>query len=222
MAIALMQAGRRVGVSALSHTGDPQVPRRRRAGGARGGFEFAGRQKASGEDSRYEGHGLVESTEANEDMLDEELQLVAGTSFLFARADMDQHVDTLFVDEGGQFALADALAVGTATRNLVLLGDPNQLPQVSQGSHPKGANASVLEHVLGEDETLRPGMGIFLAETWRLRPEVNDYISQTFYEGRLRPAPVTSTRSVADGNGLRFLPVAHTGHRTAAPEEAKT
>ena len=68
-----------------------------------------------------------------------------------------RHVDTLFVDEGGQFALADALAVGAAARNLVLLGDPNQLPQVSQGSHPPGANASVLAHLLGEDETVQPG-----------------------------------------------------------------
>ena len=64
-------------------------------------------------------------------------------------------------------------------------------------------------------------MGIFLAQTWRLRPELNAYVSETFYEGRLEPAPVTSTRSVAEGNGVRFLPVAHTGHRTAAPEEAQ-
>src|ERR671918_3008147 len=134
---------------------------------------------------------------------------------------MDQWVDALFVDEGGQFALADVMAVGTAARNLVLLGDPNQLPQVSQGSHPPGADASVLGHLLGEDETLREGMGVFLEQTWRMRPEVNAYISETFYEGRLQPAPVTSTRSVADGNGLRFLSVEHGGHRTAAPEEAK-
>jgi predicted RecB family nuclease len=221
MAIALMKAGRRVGVTALSHKAIHKflddVERAARAEG----YEFLGRQKASGEDSRYEGHGLVESTESNEDMLDPDLQLLAGTSFLFAREDLDRHVDTLFVDEGGQFALADALAVGTAARNLVFLGDPNQLPQVSQGSHPPGASASVMGHLLGEEETLRPGMGIFLERTWRLRPEVNAYISATFYEGRLEPAPVTSTRSVADGNGVRFLAVPHTGHRTAAPEEAE-
>jgi hypothetical protein len=222
MAIALMKAGRRVGVTALSHKAIHKFLDDVERAALAEGYEFVGRQKASGEDSRYEGHGLVESTESNEDMLDEELQLVAGTSFLFGREDMDQRVDTLFVDEGGQFSLADALAVGTAARNLVLLGDPNQLPQVSQGSHPPGANASVLEHILGEDETLRPGMGSFLEQTWRLRPEVNHYISETFYEGRLEPAPVTSTRSIADGNGLRFLAVPHTGHRTASPEEAKT
>ena len=129
--------------------------------------------------------------------------------------------DTLFIDEAGQLALADALAAGTATRNLVLLGDPNQLPQVSQGSHPPGTEASVLGHLLGDDQTVRPEMGLFLAETWRLRPEICSFISEAFYEGRLEPAAVTVTRSVADGNGVRFLQVEHAGHRLAAPEEAE-
>jgi len=130
-------------------------------------------------------------------------------------------VDTLFVDEGGQVSLADAIAVGTAARNLVLLGDPNQLAQVSQGSHPPGANASVLGHLLGDAETVRPGMGRFLERTWRLRPEVCAFISETFYEGRLEPAPVALEREVAAGNGIRFLAVEHAGHRQASPEEAR-
>jgi superfamily I DNA and/or RNA helicase len=79
---------------------------------------------------------------------------------------------------------------------------------------------SVLEHLLGEDETVPPDRGIFLEETWRLRPEVNAYVSEAFYEGRLEPAPVTSERSIADGNGVRFLPVQHAGHSQSAPEEA--
>jgi uncharacterized protein len=186
------------------------------------GFEFRGLKKCSDDEgTHYDGLGLIENEDNNAAMLDEEAQLIAGTSYLFAREELDQHVDTLFVDEGGQFSLADTLAVGTAARNLVLLGDPNQLPQVSQGSHPPGADASVLGHLLGEDETLREGMGLFLAETWRLRPEVNAYVSETFYEGRLEPAPVTSTRSIAAGNGVRLIGVPHEGHRTASPEEAR-
>ncbi len=219
MAIALMRAGRRVGVTALSHKAIHKFLEDVEEAAVEAGFEFRGMKKASGEGSRHEGP-FVESTDSNDAMLDPELQLVAGTSFLFAREDMDRHVDTLFIDEGGQFSLADALAVGTAARNVVVLGDPNQLPQVSQGSHPDGTNASVAEHLLGEHETLPPEMGVFLEETWRMRPEVNAFISESFYEGRLEPAAVTSTRSVADGAGVRFLPVEHTGHATAAPEEA--
>jgi superfamily I DNA and/or RNA helicase len=113
------------------------------------------------------------------------------------------------------------LAVGTAARNVILLGDPNQLAQVSQGSHPPGANASVLQHLLGGDETVQEGMGLFLDKTYRMRPEVNEFISTTFYEGRLEPAPVCLERSLADGNGIRFLPVEHEGNRTQSPEEAE-
>ena len=75
-------------------------------------------------------------------MLEEELRLLAATSFLFSREVFDQHFDSLFIDEGGQFALAHALAVGTAARNMIPLGDPNQLSQVSQGFHPARAHSS--------------------------------------------------------------------------------
>ncbi|MDQ3859492.1 MAG: TM0106 family RecB-like putative nuclease [Actinomycetota bacterium] len=222
MAIALMKAGQRVGVTALSHKAIHKFLEELEDAAVEQGYSFTGLKKSGGEeDSAYRGRGFVENVGDNAAMLDPDAQFIAGTSFLFSREEFDQHVDTLFIDEGGQFALADALAVGTAARNLVLLGDPNQLPQVAQGSHPPGANASVLGHLLGADATVRPGMGMFLEETWRLRPEVNGFISETFYEGRLQPAPVTSNRSVADGNAIRFLPVEHAGHRTAAPEEAE-
>jgi predicted RecB family nuclease len=219
LAIAFMKAGKRVGITALSHKAIHKFLEDLEEAAVESGYEFRGRKKGSGE-GHFEGR-FIDCTDSNEDMLDDELQLLAGTSWLFARDELDQHVDTLFIDEGGQFALADAIAVGTAARNLVLLGDPNQLPQVSQGSHPPGANASVLGHLLGDDETVLPGMGLFLEQTWRMRPEVNAYVSETFYEGRLDPAPVTSTRSIADGNGVRFVSVEHEGHSQASPEEAE-
>jgi uncharacterized protein len=218
-ALALMRAGRRVGVTALSHKAIHKFLDDLEEAALETGEEFRGRKKGSGE-GHYENR-FVDCIDSNDAMLDPELQLFAGTSWLFARAALDQHVDTLFVDEGGQFSLADAIAVGTAARNLVLLGDPNQLPQVSQGSHPPGAEASVLGHLLGGDETVPPDRGLFLEHTWRLRPEVNAYVSETFYEGRLEPAEVTSTRSIAAGNGVRFLAVPHQAHSQASPEEAE-
>jgi uncharacterized protein len=205
-------------VTALSHKAIHKFLDDLEEAAVEAGYEFRGRKKGSGE-GHYENR-FVDCTDSNDAMLEDELQLLAGTSWLFAREELDRHVDTLFVDEGGQFALADAIAVGTAARNLVLLGDPNQLPQVSQGSHPPGAEASVLGHLLGSDETVPPGRGLFLEETWRLRPEVNAFVSETFYEGRLEPAAVTSTRSIAAGNGVRFLAVPHQGHSLASPEEA--
>jgi uncharacterized protein len=220
MALELIRRGERVGVSSLSHRAIHKFLSDLRGAALEAGFEFRGRKKGSGDpETQYEDE-FVDWAGDNAAMCDEELQLLAGTSFLFSREELDQHVDTLFVDEAGQVALADVLAVGCAARNVVLLGDPNQLAQVSQGFHPAGAEASVLRHLLGSDETLQPGMGAFLDETWRMRPEVNAFVSETFYDGRLRSAPVCSERSLAAGNGIRFVPVEHEGNRTQSPEEA--
>ena len=171
-AVALMRAGRRVGVTSLSHKAIANllsgIEREARGRASRS----SGRKKSSGEDTRFEGE-FVDSSDDWRDLLDEELQLVAGTSWLFAREDFTGFLDTLIVDEAGQVALADVVAVGHAARNLVLLGDPNQLPQVSQGAMPDEAKASVLQHLLGDETTVPPDRGIFLERTWRLRPELD-------------------------------------------------
>jgi uncharacterized protein len=216
LALALMKAGKRVGVTALSHKAIHKFLDDLEAAAIQAGESFRGLKRGES----YEGRFVTTSTEIDE-LLEDDVQLLAGTSFLFARQELDRHLDVLFVDEGGQFALADAVAVGTAAKNLVLLGDPNQLPQVSQAAHPPGANASVLEHLLGEHETVPPDRGVFLKETWRLRPEICDFISEAFYEGRLQPAGPAQQRSLELGNGLRYVPVAHSGHRSASPEEAE-
>lgn len=219
MAVALMHAGRRVGVTARSHKAIHRFLEEVRDAAHEAGFAFAGRKKGDGDDV-YEDE-FVDCTGDNAAMLDEELQLIAGTAWLFARPELGGHVDTLFVDEAGQVALADAIAVGTSATNLVFLGDPNQLPHVSQGTHPPGADASVLAHLLGDDQTVRPDRGVFLAETWRLRPEVNEFISSTFYESRLQPAPRARERELAAGHGIRYIEVDHEGNRVASPEEAE-
>jgi len=77
------------------------------------------------------------------------------------------------------------LAAGTSARSLILLGDPNQLPQVSQGSHPEESGVSVLRHLLQDHLTIPPDRGLFLAETWRLHPVLCAFTSELFYEGRL-------------------------------------
>jgi AAA domain/RNase_H superfamily len=220
MAIELMQRGQRVGATSLSHKAINNLLRAVTHEAERTGFEYRGRKKAGDPEDRHE-DDFVDCCDDNAAMLDDDLQLLAGTSFLFSREELDGHVDTLFIDEAGQVSLADAIAVGTAARNIVLLGDPNQLAQVSQGSHPPHANDSVLQHLLGDDETLQPGWGIFQTETWRMRPEVNEFISTTFYEGRLDSAAETEKRSLEAGNGIRFLSVEHDGNRTQSVEEAE-
>jgi superfamily I DNA and/or RNA helicase len=146
------------------------------------------------------------------------VQLVAGTAWLFCRPELDSTLDYLFVDEAGQVSLADALALGTSARTLVLLGDPVQLAQVTQAIHPADSGRSVLEHLLGDDATVPEDRGLFLEHSWRMHPDVCRYVSTTFYEGRLDSrAP---ERPCAAGTGVRWLPVEHEGNRTSSEEEA--
>jgi uncharacterized protein len=110
--------------------------------------------------------------------------------------------------------------MGTCARNLVLIGDPLQLAQVLQGTHPDGAGASVLTHLLGEYTTIPPDRGLFLERTFRLHPDICGYISEVFYEGRLRPDARTAERTTPLGTGLRYIPVEHEGNRQSSEEEA--
>ena len=228
MAIALMREGKRVGVTSLSHKAIHNMLRAIQHEADKQGFAFRGARRAREADEE-ETAPSIPSIEASKDLdvcADPSYQLVAGTAWAFTRETVDIHtaerpLDVLFVDEAGQLALADVLAVGTAARSLVLLGDPNQLPQVSQGSHPEGSGLSVLAHLLGEHETVPPDRGLFLAETWRLRPELCAFTSSAYYEGRLGYAPDAARRSLAAGNGPVWLSVEHEGHGQSSPEEAE-
>jgi superfamily I DNA and/or RNA helicase len=125
-------------------------------------------------------------------------------------------------DRAGQFALANAIAVAGAAKSIVLLGDPNQLAQPSLGAHPPGSSASVLEHMLGGNVTIANDAGLFLDRTFRLRPEICDFVSDAFYEGRLEPVPESKGRSFAGiPNGLRYERVEHTGNKIESVEEAE-
>ncbi|HXF97944.1 MAG TPA: TM0106 family RecB-like putative nuclease [Gaiellaceae bacterium] len=221
-AVALMRAGRRVGVTSLSHKAIGKLLQEIEREAREQGFRFRGRKKSSADDpeSRFQG-AFVDSRDGWRDLLDPGLDLVAGTAWLFAREDFAGVCDTLIVDEAGQVALADVVAVGHAARNLVLLGDPNQLPQVSQGAQPEEAKRSVLQHLLGEERTVPPGRGVFLAETWRLRPELAAFTSEAWYEGRLRCAEPCARRTLAAGDGLVYRPVEHAGNGQLSWEEAE-
>ncbi|PPK68587.1 TM0106 family RecB-like putative nuclease [Actinokineospora auranticolor] len=148
--------------------------------------------------------------------------LVGGTAWTFAnKALRAEPFDVLIVDEAGQFALADALAVSTCARNLVLLGDPQQLPQVVQGTHPAGADASALGHLLGDADIVPPHLGFFLDQTRRMHPDVCAPVSKLSYAGRLQSHPTAADRRVAGvAPGLHVLEVGHQGNTTGSPEEA--
>ena len=153
-----------------------------------------------------------------------EAQVGAGTSWLWAREGLFEAVDVLFVDEAGQMSLANVLAVSQAAKSVVLLGDPQQLEQPLQGSHPDGTEVSALHHLLGDRRTLATDAGLFLAETWRLAPSICSFTSELFYEGRLRSRDDLANQTLEGSEtlpaaGLVFAPVEHDGNSGTSNEE---
>jgi len=159
-----------------------------------------------------------------------EVDVVGGTAWVWSRPELADRLDALVVDEAGQFSLADAVAVSPAARTLVLLGDPQQLDQPLQGTHPPGAQASALGHVLDKESTMPAARGLFLERTRRLHPDLCRFTSEAFYEGRLSSVAGLenqdlevpgSVAGVLSGTGVRYVPARHEGNSSESPEEAE-
>lgn len=147
--------------------------------------------------------------------------VLGGTAWTFAHPVLTDVFDLLVIDEAGQFSLAPTIAASQAARRLLLLGDPQQLPQVSQGTHPEPVDASALGWLMDGADTLPPALGYFLADSYRMHPALTEHVSALSYAGRLRSAPAAATRDLADVEpGLEVVRVAHTGNRIESPEEA--
>jgi predicted RecB family nuclease len=150
----------------------------------------------------------------------------AGTAWLWSRPDAFEAVDVLFVDEAAQMSLGNVLAVSQAGKTVVLIGDPQQLDQPIQGSHPEGCDVSALNHILSGKQVIPADRGLFLEETWRLHPDICAFTSELFYTGQLRSRvglerQVICSSGQISGSGLGYLPVQHTGNQNCSPEEAQ-
>lgn len=151
--------------------------------------------------------------------------VVGGTVWLWAGDDAAGLLDYLFIDEAGQMSLANALAASRAGRNIVLLGDPQQLEQPQRGAHPKGADVAALVHVVGKDrKTLALDQGLFLDATYRLHPAICEFTSELYYERRLQPVAGLARQQVGgttrfSGAGLFLVEVDHEGNQAVAREE---
>ncbi|MDN3443268.1 bifunctional RecB family nuclease/DEAD/DEAH box helicase [Microbacterium sp. APC 3901] len=149
--------------------------------------------------------------------------VVGGTAWDFSNTARVERagLDLLVVDEAGQFSLASTIAVAAGARRLLLLGDPQQLPQVSQGAHPEPVDTSALGWVMDGDAVVRPDYGYFLARSWRMHPRLAAPVSKLAYAGQLASAPGTERRALEGIDpGLHIVPLRHRGNATQSPEEA--
>ena len=223
----LLRTGKRIGVLSNSHEAIKNLLHKVEEAALALGARFTGLQKAGDGDSQFVSRlptPFIESVADNGAFVSREWQLAAGTSWLFARPELAGTLDYLFIDEAGQIALADTIAVAPSAANVVLLGDPLQLAQVSQGTHPDGIGASALEYLLGDAATVPANRGVFLNESYRMHPAICEFISHNVYGGRLTSAPQCKAQAVHSaplgGSGLRFLAVEHADNAQESAEEA--
>ncbi|HEV8719741.1 MAG TPA: TM0106 family RecB-like putative nuclease [Candidatus Binatia bacterium] len=227
MICALVEQGKRVGVTATSHKVIRNLLDKIAKMSATSGIATRLAQKVGEREEERNTGGAVTEVEDNGEALrmlhDGTANVLGGTAWLWAREDFAQAVDVLFVDEAGQMSLANVLAVAQAAGSIVLLGDPQQLEQPKKGSHPEGVNASALQHTLGKHQTIPADRGIFLPVTWRLAPSICEFTSEVFYEHRLTSKPGLEKQQLIGGpftgNGLWVHEVEHDGNRNASDEE---
>lgn len=219
--VALVKAGHRVGVSSHSHEAIRNVLLEVEE--ARNGMKFSIIHKMPDSYEGYPDGSRIRRTIEGGRVLDSS-RVVGGTAYLFSSRG-EAEFDWLFVDEAGQVSLANMVAMATAARNIVLVGDPCQLPQVVQASHPHPADLSCLEWILGEHATVPPDRGIFLPKSYRMHPKVCRFISEQVYEGRLKNHPSTAKQKIAGTPwpeaGAFWVPCPHAGNAQSSEEEVR-
>ncbi len=233
MILELVKAGKKVGVTAVGHETIRNVLREVcEHAAAQGLADFQCLHKGKPKDDNPEPlHAIDDNDRIAQLFATDAYRLLGGTSWLWANERFRDSVDVLFIDEAGQMSLADVLAVSAGAKSLVLLGDPQQLEQPQQASHPPGAGASALEHLLGGAKTIASDRGLFLHQTRRLHPSICRFTAEAFYEKRLTSVPGLERQAVlapagsaaaAMGNaGLVYVPVEHDANQSRSNEEVE-
>ena len=222
--VALAKAGKRVGVTAVSHKVIDNL-----LTAVRGAAKEEGIGLRLVHKHNEQPPAGIEYVDDADDALSAVARgaVVGGTAWLWANEDATQCLDYLFIDEAGQMALAQALAAARSARNLVLLGDPQQLEQPTKGSHPDGADVAALVHILDKDAViLRDDQGLFLDRTYRLHPRICEFTSELYYEKRLLPSAGLERQQLSGetpfaGAGLLLVEVPHEGNQAQANEEVE-
>lgn len=227
----LLKAGKTVAVTSNSHKAINNLLAAVEKVADAEGFTFKGVKKSTSRESCINGKYIADNTNTP-DIIKKiaQFSLVAGTAWLFSSPKLEQKFDYLFADEAGQVSLANLLAMSTCARNIVLLGDQMQLGQPIQGVHPVESGQSTLEYLLQGEATIAPESGVFLNDTWRMHPDVCQFISEAVYDGRLHAEPKSANQRLIltrdahpplKPTGIKFLATAHDGCSQRSEVEAE-
>ena len=227
MIVDLMQRGKKIGITSNSHMAIHNLLSKVEALAAEKGVQFRGVKKASGNrgKSHYQGSMISNQTKTAE--IDRSADLFAGTVWAFAHEHLIDCLDYLFIDEAGQVATANVIAMAHATQNIILVGDQMQLTQPVQGTHTGEAGLSVLDFLLGVHATIPAERGIFLGQSYRMRSSICSFVSDAFYDGRLSAHESTAKRNLdlqdvnLPNEGIVMIPAHHHGCSQQSIEEGE-
>ena len=222
LAVELLERNLRVGIAATSHKAINNMLAAIDEAADEVAVTFRGWKKSGDPEDSYDSDRIMSKKSQPSDD-DGPIRLIGATAWHWAAEGQRDSVDVLFIDEAGQMSLADAIAISQCAKSVVLLGDPQQLAHVSQGTHPLTSGVSVLEHLLGDLDTMPPDRGVFLDMSWRMHPEICDFVSRTMYDSRLGSIAGLERQRIdspgLSGSGLRVLGVDHLDNRGRSTEE---
>jgi len=220
----LVKAGKKVGITAVSHKVirnlvDATIERSKELG-IKVSFVHKPKEKS---DHLPDELQEVDKSQQVRDAL-QAGKVGCGTAWLWAEDNSEGSLEYLFVDEAGQMSLSQVLAASRAANNLILLGDPQQLEQPTRGAHPEGSDVAALTYLIDGNSTMPEGRGLFIHETRRLHPAICRFTSEIFYNGKLKSFPGLEHQAITggtsfDGSGLRYVPVVHRGCQSRSMQE---
>jgi len=156
----------------------------------------------------------------------QDIDVLGATVFSLSKQDyFGQPFDYLIIDESGQVSSANLLYMSQCAKNILLVGDQQQLSQPKKASHPGDSGLSCLEYFMNGEDIVPTDKGFFLPKSWRMPPDLTNVVSRMFYEGRLEPEMANSVNKVfwsGKTSGLEFFPVKHKSQNSSfSIEEAE-
>ncbi|MBG7613181.1 TM0106 family RecB-like putative nuclease [Polaribacter sp. BAL334] len=223
MVLELIKKGKKIGITALSHKVIINLLDKVQKLAIKQGIDISIIYKGSSNDDGDYSWEMAKNIDTIVTNI-AKYQVIAGTSFMWCNENLKNKVDYLIIDEAGQFALIDTLVVTQASKNIVFLGDHQQLKQPMKGVHPDGTDVSALEHLLEGKKTISKEKGIFLEKTYRMHPSICFFDSEMFYESRLKSVDGLEHQRVEgntefQGSGLFYKSIIHEGNTNFSLEE---
>ena len=230
----LIRNKKKIGVTGHSHKVIHNLLKAVEEANEKKNIEFKGLKKKGSRDEDVFNGKFISTPEGGSDrpfleaLKHNSHSLFAGTVYHFSNNFYDQQLDVLFIDESSQVSIADVCSMGRCAKNLVLVGDSQQLAMPIRAKHPGDSGKSCLDYLIDQD-TISKNKGVFLNMTRRLTPNINLFISENFYDGRLKFHPITEKRKIIftkkekifNKPGIYYLPMDHKDNSQLSEEEGK-